>query len=509
MMDAGAVDARYTLLRITGSGTAGLRASITLAGTPQIVEIALEVLSTYSSKFLRVAGPALFDAKVEASSTYEMVPGFSPSKTALITGMEVCPPQVTMFKLVPGSMPEVCVTPGMKNSPTWAGVRLIISLPECPKDSFNTRWSLAEVASKMTSIFGAISSRSSNPPNPVATPRDLALANPGESCRLPTMCVTLSFTDFRAFRRRSVPMFPEPIIATLAVCTVDISCKSLPKIDYWGLRRAKTSMETERGSPLIAEMPLVILAGGLGTRIASEGEMRPKTMLDVGDRPIIWHIMKHYSSFGVKEFIICLGHKGNIIRDYFLSYHSRDVSISLDMSSGKSLEVGESLESEDWMVHLAETGRQAMTGARLASVSSYIGDRTFLMTYGDGLSDVDVPSLVKFHRSHEGMVTLTSVHPKSRFGHVTLNTDGMVTDFSEKPISKEWINGGHFVVEPQALSYINGDEPWESGPLQRLTREGRLHAFRHEGFFMPIDTQRELAEANEIWLSGTPPWRTW
>jgi len=260
---------------------------------------------------------------------------------------------------------------------------------------------------------------------------------------------------------------------------------------------------------MISKMPLVILAGGMGTRIAAEGELRPKPMLDVGERPIIWHIMKHYSTFGISEFIVCLGFKGNIIRDYFLSYHSRDVSISLDLADGIPGKGVPSKGDEDWTVHLVETGRTALTGSRLVQASQFIGDRTFLMTYGDGLSDVDVNELVGFHRSHSGLATLTTVHPRSRFGHLTLGPEGRIEDFSEKPISREWINGGHFVLEPQALDFVDGDEAWETGPMKRLSLEGKAFAYEHEGFWMPIDTQRELSEANDLWLSSAPPWKTW
>jgi glucose-1-phosphate cytidylyltransferase len=256
------------------------------------------------------------------------------------------------------------------------------------------------------------------------------------------------------------------------------------------------------------DIPVVILAGGLGTRIATDGENRPKPMLDIGDRPIIWHIMKYYSSFGAREFILCLGHRGNIIRDYFLNYHTRNVSLSLDIADAK-VKLHDSNESEDWKITLVDTGRESLTGERLKKVEKFVNNRIFAMTYGDGLGDVNLASLLKFHGTHNGLATLTAVHPTSRFGLVTADDDGKVLDFSEKPVTQDWINGGFFILEPQIFSYIQGNEAWESGPLSRIATQGSLYAFRHTGFWKPIDTQRELAEMNAIWISGKAPWKNW
>lgn len=259
----------------------------------------------------------------------------------------------------------------------------------------------------------------------------------------------------------------------------------------------------------LENMPLVLMAGGLGTRIAVEGELRPKPMLEVGDRPILWHIMKYYSTFGVREFIICLGHKGDFIRDYFLNYHTRNVSLSLHLGKQADMLLHDQADPEDWKVTLVDSGKTSMTGERLRRVREYVGDRTFLMTYGDGLGDVNLNGLVDFHRSHSGVATLTAVHPTSRFGLVVPDSKGKVEEFSEKPVTEDWINGGFFVLEPQVFNYLSADEPFEQGPMRTLTSEGLLYAFTHAGFWKPIDTQRELLEMNEIWTSGLAPWKKW
>ena len=259
----------------------------------------------------------------------------------------------------------------------------------------------------------------------------------------------------------------------------------------------------------LEKIPVVIFAGGLGTRIAVEGDLKPKPMLEVGERPILWHIMKYYASAGAREFIICLGHKGDYIRDYFLNYHTRNVSLSLDLGAQSGVQLHDFEGAEDWRITLVETGRTTMTGERLRRVRDFVGDRTFMLTYGDGLSDVDLDALLDFHRSHEGFVTLTAVHPTSRFGLVIPDSKGKVVDFSEKPVTEDWINGGYFVLEPQVFSYLDKDEPFEQTPMRKLTENGALFSYQHQGFWKPVDTQRELKEANDLWDSGEAPWKKW
>ncbi|HTZ55166.1 MAG TPA: glucose-1-phosphate cytidylyltransferase [Candidatus Acidoferrum sp.] len=253
-------------------------------------------------------------------------------------------------------------------------------------------------------------------------------------------------------------------------------------------------------------MQAVILAGGLGTRISEETHLRPKPMIEIGGEPILWHLMKLYSHYGINDFIICLGYKGYFIKEYFHNYalHMSDVTIDLRDSS---LTVHEST-AEPWRITLVDTGAETLTGGRLRRVRSYLQDGPFCFTYGDGLSDVNIAELVAYHRSQRRLATLTAVQPPGRFGAIVLNA-GRVTSFREKAdASDAWINGGFFVLEPGVIDYIQGDDTaWEAQPLERLAAEDQLSAFQHRGFWHPLDTLRDKTILEALWASGSPPWR--
>ena len=257
-------------------------------------------------------------------------------------------------------------------------------------------------------------------------------------------------------------------------------------------------------------MKLVILAGGLGTRIAEESETKPKPMVEVGGRPLLWHIMKTYAHHGVNEFVICLGYKGYVIKEFFMNYqrHLSDMEINLKDGSQRVLE---SL-SEDWKVTLIDTGANTMTGGRLKRLKSYLGNETFCMTYGDGLADVDIRAELAFHESHGRLATVVAVQPPGRFGVLAIEDDsGVVSSFQEKPSDEiGWINGGFFVLEPKVLDYIDSDETsFEQEPLRNLAANGQLAAFKHTGFWRPCDTLRDKRELEALWQSGRAPWRLW
>ena len=255
-------------------------------------------------------------------------------------------------------------------------------------------------------------------------------------------------------------------------------------------------------------MKVVILAGGLGTRISEETNLRPKPMVEIGGKPLLWHVMKIYSAQGFNDFVICLGYRGYMIKEYFANYalHMSDVTIDVQK---RSLKVHQNL-SEPWRVTLVDTGEETMTGGRLKRVADYVKGETFCLTYGDGISNVDLKALVRHHRQKRALVTLTAIQAPTRFGKLIIER-GLATDFREKvPGDTGWINGGFFVVEPQALSYISGDSTrWEASPLQRLAREGRLAAYRHEDFWYCMDTMRDKDHLDELWASGKAPWKIW
>jgi glucose-1-phosphate cytidylyltransferase len=257
-------------------------------------------------------------------------------------------------------------------------------------------------------------------------------------------------------------------------------------------------------------MKTVILAGGFGTRISEESAVRPKPMVEIGGHPILWHIMKLYSAHGINDFIICCGYKGYMIKEYFSKYflHMSDVTFDL---KNNSMRVHQN-NVEPWKVTLIDTGDNTMTGGRIKRVRDYIADETFCLTYGDGVSDVHITELIKFHRQEESLATLTAVQSPGRFGALTLKKDQTkISGFREKPQDGDaFINGGFFVCEPAVLDYIKDDSTvWEGEPLENIAREGMLAAFRHDGFWHPMDTLRDKNVLEELWESGKAPWKVW
>ena len=257
-------------------------------------------------------------------------------------------------------------------------------------------------------------------------------------------------------------------------------------------------------------MKAVILAGGFGTRLSEETGVKPKPMVEIGDRPILWHIMKIYSHAGINDFIICLGYKGHIIKEYFANYVLHLSDVTFDLKNNQT-HIHHN-ETEPWRVTLVQTGENTMTGGRIKRIRSYLEDETFCLTYGDGVSDVDITALIQFHRSQNAFVTLTAVQPPGRFGAFSLKPgQNKIVTFKEKPQGDgAWVNGGFFVVEPTALDHIDGDETvWEREPLERLGQEGRLAAYRHHGFWQPMDTLRDKNVLEKLWGSGSAPWKMW
>jgi glucose-1-phosphate cytidylyltransferase len=253
-------------------------------------------------------------------------------------------------------------------------------------------------------------------------------------------------------------------------------------------------------------MKAVIFAGGLGTRISEESDLRPKPMVEIGDRPILWHIMKMYSNHGINEFLICLGYKGYMIKEYFYNYYRHTSDFKINLASG-DYEVLNT-QTENWTITFIDTGQDTQTGGRLKRVRDYIGNETFCLTYGDGVSDIDISKEIEFHKSHGKLATVASVQPPGRFGMLTTDNSGIVTDFREK-LQEEvgWINGGFFVLEPSVIDLIESDETvWEREPLESLARTGNLASFKHSGFWQPMDTLREKRILDEMASSGTAPW---
>lgn len=252
----------------------------------------------------------------------------------------------------------------------------------------------------------------------------------------------------------------------------------------------------------------VILAGGLGTRLAEETDTRPKPMVEIGGMPIIWHIMKLYSAYGIDEFIICLGYKGYLIKEYFANYYLHLADVTFDMAT--NTQTLHKSKVENWKVTLVDTGNETMTGGRLKRVRDYIGADTFCLTYGDGVADIDIRALVQFHESHGKLATVTAVRPPGRFGALDMVGDN-VRGFQEKPMGDNgWINGGFFVLSPAVIDRIGGDEiVWEREPLESLAQQGELQAYRHEGFWQPMDTLRDKRTLEQLWLEGRAPWRIW
>jgi glucose-1-phosphate cytidylyltransferase len=253
---------------------------------------------------------------------------------------------------------------------------------------------------------------------------------------------------------------------------------------------------------------VVILAGGLGTRLAEETEIKPKPMVEIGEEPILWHIMKHYCHYDFREFYIALGYKGEVIKRYFMDYLALNGNLSVDLSNGK-VERDQS-GCEDWLIHLVETGQNTNTGGRVKRLKSFLKNETFMLTYGDGIGDIDLKALLAFHRSHGRLVTLTAVRPPARFGGLIFDGD-MVVRFTEKPQAGEgWINGGFMVCEPGIFDYIADDQTsFEVSSLEHMAVDGQLAAFRHEGFWQCMDTLRDKRYLEGLWQAGNAPWKTW
>jgi len=255
-------------------------------------------------------------------------------------------------------------------------------------------------------------------------------------------------------------------------------------------------------------LKVVILAGGLGSRLAEETEVRPKPMVEIGGHPILWHILKHYAHYGFKEFFVALGYRGDAIKRYFLDYHALSANLTVDLRDGKI--ATQNSNAEDWTVHLIDTGGQTLTGGRVRRLRPLLGDETFMVTYGDGVSNIDLAALLRFHRTQGKLVTLTAVRPPARFGGIVFDGD-MVAHFTEKPqIGEGWINGGYLVLEPAVFHYLSSDNSsLEVDMMERLARERQLAAFRHEGFWQCMDTLRDLRLLESLWSRGTPPWKVW
>lgn len=257
-------------------------------------------------------------------------------------------------------------------------------------------------------------------------------------------------------------------------------------------------------------MKSVILAGGLGTRLSEETALRPKPMVEVGGLPILWHIMKTYSAHGIEDFVICCGYKGSVIKDWFVNYRNRMSDLTIDLSRDEV--IVHTPHSEPWRVTLVDTGAETMTGGRLARVREHIGDETFCLTYGDGVSDVDITAEIAFHRQAGLAATMLAVQPPGRFGALVLGeSETQVDQFQEKPEGDgAWINGGYFVLEPDVIDQIEGDHTvWEQEPLRELAHAGQLNAFKHTGFWQPMDTLRDRNLLEELWAAGKAPWKVW
>lgn len=255
-------------------------------------------------------------------------------------------------------------------------------------------------------------------------------------------------------------------------------------------------------------MKLVILAGGLGTRISEETTLKPKPMVEIGGRPILWHIMKMYSAHGINDFIFCLGYKGYLIKEFFANYFLHTSDVTFDLANNR-MDVHQR-SAEPWRVTLVDTGESTMTGGRLRRVASYLDDEDFCFTYGDGLSDVDIAKTIGFHRSHQKLATITAVQPPGRFGALDIQGT-LVRGFQEKPQGDGgWVNGGFFVLSPKVIEYIDNDATvWEREPLQTLAAQGQLSCYFHHGFWQPMDTLRDKTLLDELWRNGSAPWKSW
>ena len=256
-------------------------------------------------------------------------------------------------------------------------------------------------------------------------------------------------------------------------------------------------------------MKAVILAGGFGTRLSEETGVKPKPMVEIGEKPILWHILKIFSAHGVNDFVICCGYRGEQIKEYFSNYHLQKADVTFDLANQDvSLHTN---DCEPWRVTLVDTGADTMTGGRIKRVSEYLGGETFMLTYGDGVADIDIRGLVDFHRSHGKQATVTAVQPLGRFGAMGVTSEGNVSVFQEKPVGDgSWVNGGFFVLEPAVLDHLTADETiWEREPLEQIAARGELVAYRHQGFWQPMDTLRDKQYLEDEWESGQAPWKVW
>ncbi|MGD9020222.1 MAG: glucose-1-phosphate cytidylyltransferase [Lysobacterales bacterium] len=255
-------------------------------------------------------------------------------------------------------------------------------------------------------------------------------------------------------------------------------------------------------------MKTAILAGGIGSRLGIETERKPKPLVEIGGRPILWHIMRHFHCHGFSDFVIALGYKGEVIKKYMADFAMLHGNLKINLNSSEIHRYGK--QPMDWNVELIETGQRTQTGGRIKRLRDYLGDQTFMLTWGDGVSDVDIGNLLAFHRSHGKLATVTAVRPQARFGHIEFEGDRVV-EFSEKPQTSEgWINGAYFVLEPGIFDYIEDDScHWEKAPMENLARDGQLMAYRHHGFWQCMDTPRDLALLNRLWREGRAPWKTW
>ena len=257
-------------------------------------------------------------------------------------------------------------------------------------------------------------------------------------------------------------------------------------------------------------MKVVVLCGGQGTRLREETEFRPKPLVPIGDRPILWHIMKGFVHAGLREFVLCLGYRGSMIKEYFLNYEAMNNDLTVCLGQRNSIRYHNAHDEQDVHVTLVDTGQSSMTGGRVKRIQKYVGREPFLLTYGDGVADIDLEALLAFHKAHGRIATISTVRPPSRFGVVDIVGDGEVACFAEKPQSDNWANAGFMVLNPEIFDYLEGDDCiLEREPLERLAAQGQLMAYRHEGFFFAMDTHREFQMLNALWESGKAPWKVW
>jgi glucose-1-phosphate cytidylyltransferase len=256
------------------------------------------------------------------------------------------------------------------------------------------------------------------------------------------------------------------------------------------------------------QMKVAILAGGLGTRLSEETTVKPKPMVEIGGKPILWHIMNIYAAYGFKEFVIALGYRGELIKDYFINYHYRSRNLTVQLRNG-DISVHEG-EGEDWIVHLLDTGMDTNTGGRVKRLAEFVGNEPFMLTYGDGVSNINIPKLIEFHQTQKKLATLSAVRPPARFGQMILD-GGKVTAFKEKPqIGEGWINGGFFVLQPEVVNYIDSDQTaWEFDSLEKIAADGQLAAYQHDGFWQSMNTLRDVNVLEKFWREGNAPWKLW